>query len=250
MTNSLAVAELAIYALLAVPVIYLLVRHWPAGLLGWFYLFAFCSIRVVGGAMSMNENNASASIISNVGLSPLILATSGILHEGSVHRGNLNRKLEWTFIAFFHVLVATGIALLAAGASSLQQMDPSTSNNSLSLVKIGIGLLAASWAILCAWIVMLLLSPSQQNMAQSTTYREGTMLLYCVAFSVIFVGIRVWYSLAALVSQDPSLNQVTGSLAIRVVLSFLPELIVAVAFIVAGFLTQNVARAGKTQRSA
>lgn len=81
MTNSLSTAELAIYAALAIPVIFIFVRHFPAGFLGWGYLFAFCSLRLVGGALSMNNSSPSASIISSVGLSPILLAAGGILHE-------------------------------------------------------------------------------------------------------------------------------------------------------------------------
>jgi len=81
MTNSLATAELAIYATLSIPILYLIVSHAPAGLVGWLYIFAFCSLRIVGGAMSMNSNSPTASIISSIGLSPLLLAGSGILHE-------------------------------------------------------------------------------------------------------------------------------------------------------------------------
>jgi hypothetical protein len=75
--DPLLTAELAIYAILALPVLYLLFRHSTAGLLGWFYLFAFCSLRIVGGALT----SSSAGIISSIGLSPLLLAASGILHE-------------------------------------------------------------------------------------------------------------------------------------------------------------------------
>ncbi|KAK8859123.1 hypothetical protein PGQ11_009857 [Apiospora arundinis] len=42
---SLAAAELAIYTLLAIPSLYLIVSHAPAGVLGWFYLFAFAPLR-------------------------------------------------------------------------------------------------------------------------------------------------------------------------------------------------------------
>ena len=81
MTNPLPTAELAIYAVLSVPVLFLLFRHGVVGLLGWLYLFAFCSLRIVGGAMSLKAGSSSSSIISNVGLSPLLLAASGLLHE-------------------------------------------------------------------------------------------------------------------------------------------------------------------------
>lgn len=84
MTNPLATAELAIYAVLALPVLFVLVRHGLPGLPGWIYLFAFCTLRIVGGALSMNPESTSGNIISNIGLSPLLLAASGILHEGFV----------------------------------------------------------------------------------------------------------------------------------------------------------------------
>lgn len=79
--NSLSAAELAIYTILSIPVLYILVRHWPNGVLGWFYLFAFCTLRIVGGAISLGNNSGSASIVSSVGISPLLLAACGILHE-------------------------------------------------------------------------------------------------------------------------------------------------------------------------
>lgn len=85
MTNPLQTAELAIYAALSFPILYILFRHGRVGLVGWTYLFMFCTIRIVGGAMSMGDAPSSAmTIIANVGLSPLLLAVSGILHEACV----------------------------------------------------------------------------------------------------------------------------------------------------------------------
>lgn len=73
-------AELAIYATLSIPNLYILFKHGRAGLLGWAYLFAFCTLRIVGGAMDLS-GSTSAGIISSVGLSPLLLAAFGILQE-------------------------------------------------------------------------------------------------------------------------------------------------------------------------
>lgn len=81
MTNPLSAAELAIYAILSIPVIFILIRHLPTGAIGWGFLLAFCMLRIIGGALSVNSNKPSVSIISSVGLSPLLLAASGILHE-------------------------------------------------------------------------------------------------------------------------------------------------------------------------
>lgn len=53
----------------------------PRGVEGQFYLFAFCTLRVVSSAMSLRGHYGSAGIISSIGLSPLLLAAFGILQE-------------------------------------------------------------------------------------------------------------------------------------------------------------------------
>lgn len=73
-------AELAIYAILSIPNIYILFKHGRTGFLGWIYLFVFCTLRIVGGAMDLAGSTA-AGLISSVGLSPLLLAAFGILRE-------------------------------------------------------------------------------------------------------------------------------------------------------------------------
>jgi len=60
--------------------------------------------------------------------------------------------------------------------------------------------------------------------------------------SLVFIGIRVIYSLVALCTQNLQISPISGSLATRVILSFLPELIGALLLIFAGILTRNVRR--------
>ncbi|KAL2179259.1 uncharacterized protein P884DRAFT_240045 [Thermothelomyces heterothallicus CBS 202.75] len=235
-TNALLTAELAIYAVLSLPVLYLLIRHSPAGLLGWFYLFAFCTLRIVGGAVSASP----ASIISSIGLSPLLLAGSGILHEARIYHSRVNRAQEWSLVAVFHLLVATGVALVGSGASDLQSDHPTSRD--LKLVKVGIGLLTASWAVLCLWTGISCM-PSQKDKS-APRHRQGITLLRAVAFSLVPIGIRVLYALVALTTRRRSLNPVTGSLAARVVLGLLPELITTLVLIIAGMRTRNASRVG------
>lgn len=82
MTNSLSAAQLAIYALLTPPALYILIQHDKLGIPGWLGLVAFCGIRLVAGATSLDHDNPASSTISTIGLSPLLLAALGILHEG------------------------------------------------------------------------------------------------------------------------------------------------------------------------
>jgi hypothetical protein len=56
MIDTVQTAELAIFAILILPTLYCLFRHLPDGALGWTYLFIFCTLRVVGGALSDTSN--------------------------------------------------------------------------------------------------------------------------------------------------------------------------------------------------
>lgn len=81
MINPLSAAECALYAVLFIPVVFLAARHGLHGLLGWIFLALFCTLRIIGGGMAVHDSSPTASIISNVGLSPMLLAAAGILHE-------------------------------------------------------------------------------------------------------------------------------------------------------------------------
>ncbi|KAL4888818.1 integral membrane protein [Aspergillus ambiguus] len=236
MTNSLSAATCAIYAVLAIPVLYLLVRHRRYGLLGWLFLFLFCTLRIIGGALAVNNPSAAANIISSVGLSPLLLATAGILHEARCYRIQpLDKKMEWVSVLAYHMVVVAGVALTAAGSAKLQKHEQPI-DKAEKIAKAGISILAVSWAVLVAWTGFSFIAPRGRN---SSLTRAGTILLMAIAFSLVFIAIRVFYSLTALCTQRASLNPITGSLAVRVVLEFLPEVIATLAYIFTGIRTQG-----------
>jgi hypothetical protein len=99
MTSGLLIAQLALYAPLTLPTLYLLYSHGRHGLLAWLYLLAFCVLRITGAAMGLNDpHNTGAQIISSIGLSPLLLSIDGMLHEAYVAQ-----KLTPTHHALFPV---------------------------------------------------------------------------------------------------------------------------------------------------
>ncbi len=82
--QSFAVATLAIYTAVAVPTLFVLFKHGTRGLavVGWAYVLVFCTLKMVGSGLQLgNSTDAGPSIISSIGLSPLLLATEGILQE-------------------------------------------------------------------------------------------------------------------------------------------------------------------------
>lgn len=82
--STLSTALVVIYATLSLPTIYVAVKHGfkTIAVLGWAYVFIFCTLRVIGAAMTLsNPKSTGAAIVGNIGLSPLLLAAGGILHE-------------------------------------------------------------------------------------------------------------------------------------------------------------------------
>jgi hypothetical protein len=86
-TKSLAIATLIINLILIQPVTFILWKHGKRGLLGWLYLQLLCAIRVIGNGIEIhvldtpNSDPTTALVLSSVGLSPLLLAAAGVLHE-------------------------------------------------------------------------------------------------------------------------------------------------------------------------
>jgi len=88
-TGRLSIAQLALYALFTPLILFCLVKHGKGGLLGWLYLLAFSSLRIAGSTITIKDqtsttgSSSGASIISSIALSPLLLASFGVLHEAS-----------------------------------------------------------------------------------------------------------------------------------------------------------------------
>lgn len=86
-SESLSIAELAIYPVILLANIFVLVRHGLNRQSGWIFLAIFCLIRIIGAGFGVaagkkpddvNDIEWSA-ILGSIGISPLLLATMGLL---------------------------------------------------------------------------------------------------------------------------------------------------------------------------
>lgn len=184
-TNPLSAASLAIYILLLQPTLYIFYRHgWP-GFLGWFYLQIFCILRIVSNALSLTapldptpfsvssstagSNNQSSLIVNNIGLSPLLLATAGILHEARCARrapasGSRASKLEWHLVFHYHFLVSGALALIVAGVVLLEgSASVADFATAADFMKAGCGIVLLCWVLLVVWAGVSLLGASGQG---------------------------------------------------------------------------------------
>lgn len=87
MSTALPIATLIIYLVLIQPITYCVWKHGQHGLLGWLTIQIFCGIRIVGAGIQIHQedthstNTTTVLLLNNIGLSPLLLAVLGVLHE-------------------------------------------------------------------------------------------------------------------------------------------------------------------------
>jgi len=83
MVNSFSIFEIAVFVVLIQPATYILFKHGRKGILGWYYIQVLCLVRVVGNILILKYGTQSmaGTIITSIGLAPLLLGSAGILHE-------------------------------------------------------------------------------------------------------------------------------------------------------------------------
>lgn len=85
MVKGVYVAGLVLYLAVLPLAIYNFWIHRWAGLLAWYYLTAFCILRIVAGALGTSQGDSlAASTLVGVGASPLLLSVDGLVHEAYV----------------------------------------------------------------------------------------------------------------------------------------------------------------------
>ncbi|MCJ1275869.1 hypothetical protein MMC21_003674 [Puttea exsequens] len=227
-TVQLAIANLVIYITLTPPTIYTLYRHGKFGILGWGYLVAFCMLRLIGGGLEIGDSGSrTASIISGVGLSPLLLAVLGVLHESSHHiSGKRPFLLGIWFYLGLHGLIAIALGLLISGMKH-------SSNGSSTAGKVGTVIYLLMWIMIVGLCALSFTHPKEG--------REAKMLLYGVALCLPFLGVRTIYTVIG--TFDRSVSAYTGPIALRAVLASLMEYIVAIDLIIFGILTRKIRQA-------
>ena len=258
-TSILSSVELALYALLIPPALFIAYRHGRHGILGYFYLNISIAVRIAAAICQLidNKNNNTATtpsratiILSSIGLSPLLLAASGILHE--LHHYLLasattspSKKSRWPlFIQIqIHTLCTVGMILLILGSVHLAEAKSSSeANAAYKLRSAGAVLWFVTWLGLMQYIAWLFFRFHRvQQQEKKNNYRSTTALRNWTMVALLFGGAKVVYAAVyTLDHADTAINPVTGSFAIKVVLVVGVQSFAVVAMIVGGWLSRGI----------
>lgn len=255
-TSILSCVELALYAIVSPLALFIAYRHGRHGILGYFYLNLSVAVRIAADIAQLVDNKSTAAapslataVLSSIGISPLLLAMSGILHE--LHHYLLHasattpaeRKSRWLlFIQIqIHTLCTVGMVLLVIGSVHLvEAKSTSDANAAYKLRSAGAVLLFVTWLGLMQYIAW---SFFRYRGLQHKIPRSTTALRIWTLVALLFGGAKVVYAgVYTLDHADTALNPITGSFAIRVVLVVGVQFLAVVAMTIGGLMSLGIVR--------
>lgn len=189
-------------------------------------------------ASSKGTVSTTATLISQVGLSPLSFALAGVAHEASasvVHRSPF--FLGWPLQAISHFCVATGLPLIIVGALNAAKSDQTAAqlSSANSLIVAGACLFLVLFALLVLQILV--------SLRQRRKVVLEKQLLFAVAATLPEFLMRVLYLFLGAVIDKPSWSALRGgTLAEQIVLEVLPEFVLTLVLIAGGIVTRNLPR--------
>ena len=263
-TSILSSVELALYAVLVPLALYIAYRHGRHGILGYFYLNISITVRIAAAICQLIDNNnattpsLATAILSSIGLSPLLLAVSGILHElhhyfhlqaSSTNADQKNSRWPLLIQIQIHTICTVGMTLLIIGSVHLAEAKSSSdANAAYKLRSAGAVLWFVTWLGLMQYIAWLFFR--YRRMQQETkTFRTTILLRNWTLVALLFGGAKVVYAAVyTLDHTDTAMNPINGSFAVKIVLVVGVQFFAAVAMVIGGLMSLGIVSDHQKQR--
>ena len=254
--GGVSIFELFIYIPAIVVAVIVCSRHGFGRSSGWLFTLILCLVRIIGACCQLATYHSETKglleavvILDSIGISPLLLATLGLLSRWQacphihvlpnanviISADSIGQTSSGVFNALhfriLQLLITVGLILCIVGGTS------STSSTGVyqpqTTTKVGIVL------YLIAFIALGLI-------AAVTTYKLSNApsgekrLVWAVIIALPFILVRLIYSLISVFSHDRHFNLITGSVAILVVMAVLEEMAVVLIYLVIGWKTDTL----------
>ncbi|KAJ6022372.1 uncharacterized protein N7446_012725 [Penicillium canescens] len=233
--NGISIFQLIIYLPAFFLSSILVFRHGLRRSSGFFFLNVFAQARIVGICCDLATITnqlamglyVGAAVCSSIGLSPLLLACTGLLSRANLSIGNTTgrRPLPHFVFYFFHALTITCLALTVAGITA--DMSPQAMQNPDIKIKVGVILYIISWAVMCLFLAILAWHRGSLEKGEHRT-------LVAVAISTPFLLVRIHYSVFMWFSHNPDFSLFNGNVTVQLVMSVLEEVVVVVVCLAIG----------------
>ncbi|KAF2095915.1 hypothetical protein NA57DRAFT_78689 [Rhizodiscina lignyota] len=242
-------AELVLY-LLFIPVgLYILIRHGRRGLVGWAFFHVYCALRIVSDGVQISDRDSTSDaggIINSVGISGLLLALAGVMHEAETYIPGHNAKLGWIVQLFVHITTVGGIVLAAVGGSNLAQDAASGDHDKFDTDR---GLLKAGYLVLLGVLALITAYGNVTffRLRRTNSARLPSRLMYGAGAALPFIAARLIYSTVYAFTLDASLSPISGTFAVKFALIFLVQFLAACCLAAGGIMSLGMSKGGGIQ---
>lgn len=236
----LAVIELVVYIPALLIALYICKKHGFTRSSGWMYTLILCVVRIAGSICELlTFSNSSTSIIKtmiildSIGLSPLLLATLGLLSRlndwinarSKGHFGVKQFRLIQLFITLGLILAIAG----GTGGSTNSDGTPKIATTS----KVAIALyIVAFIAIVLVWLV------SMSGLSVVPTVEKRVAFAILIAFP--FILVRLVYSACVVFLHSHFFNLVNGSVVVNALMAVAMEFVVVTIYLSLGFFISTL----------
>jgi hypothetical protein len=241
--SGVSIGEIAVYAPALAIAAFLAVRHGFNRSAGWMFLVIFALARIIGSAMQIatisSPDNVSLytgyAILQNIGLSPLMLATIGLLSRllENINRTHHTAVSTRVFQAIELVITVGLILGIVGGVNAADNFTSTGKYTPNSLSKAGSALFIVSYVAIV--IATIFVSFSVKYAAHGEK-----RILTAVALSLPFLLVRLVYSIMSTFAHNKNFNLLSGSTTILLCVAFIEELIIVVIFEAIGLTLPQV----------
>ncbi|KAM6482572.1 hypothetical protein HDV62DRAFT_397351 [Trichoderma sp. SZMC 28011] len=235
-----SIVELVIYIPALIAAIVVTARHGFHRASGWIYTIVLCTVRIAGAICQLLTHTdhsdgllTATLIIDSIGISPLLLATLGILSRfvDFVHAKGVQLFSVKQF-RFVQLLITLGLILSIAGGTS----GSTNSNGTVTVAgtsKAGIILYIVGFAGITYFFLL------------SSSYRSGVPRQerhspIAVAIAWPFILIRLIYSALAVFVNNDIFSVVGGKVSVRAAMAVIEEFLVVFDYLILGFMLHKL----------
>lgn len=235
--NGVSAAECIVYIPCLAIAVLLSIRHGFGRNAGWIFLIIFCLARIIGPCMQLatisQPDNRSlytgSAILQNVGVSPLQLATLGLLSRllDSINKFK-HTFMNTSMLRIVQIIITIGLILgIVGGINASDDLVKTGVYRPGTLSKAGTALLVVSYvAIVVATIAT----------SFSTRHAEAgeKRIFFAVATSLPLMAVRLIYSILSTFSHNKHFNALTGDVTVLICVALVEEFFIVIIFLIVG----------------
>lgn len=231
--GGVSILELCIYFPSLIVAIIICSRHGFNRSSGWVFTLILCLIRIIGACCQLATYHDQSSgllettlILDFVGISPLLLATLGLLSR-CVDSLNMNTTTAFHMLQFrlTQLIIVLGLILSIVGGTNSISSNGTFTVQTTS--KVGVILYIVGYVILALRTITII--------PKFSSHSGEKRLALAVIIALPFILVRIIYSLLAIFLHNHDFRAINGSVTIQVVMSVLEEFFVVIIYLIVGW---------------